>query len=152
MQPVTVTFPLTLYSGLRGGDAAGDIPRSRGCQGRAVDCAHSQSAAPPSGAHLLGIADLDRRFLRRAYPYFEGIDATGRISCALFSLAVLHDLRKQFEWSVQMWRTNADLVPSTGIAALYGRGVLSDVTGGYFFFPPTAGPAEHGFIGMRIFA
>lgn len=115
--------------------------------------AHIRKVQPRRpGVDLLGIADLDRRFLRRGYPYFDGIDATGRVSCGLLFLAFMHDLRRQFEWAAQMWQTNPDFpVRGTGIDALYGRGVLSNVTGGYFFCPPAAGPAETDFIGMGMF-
>jgi deferrochelatase/peroxidase EfeB len=115
--------------------------------------AHIRKVQPRRpGVDLLGIADLDRRFLRRGYPYFEGIDAAGRVSCGLLFLAFMHDLRRQFEWAAQMWQTNPDFPKSgTGIDALYARGVLSNVTGGYFFCPPAQGPAETDFIGMGMF-
>lgn len=116
--------------------------------------AHIRKVQPRRiGADLLDIVDLERRFLRRGYPYFEGIDTTGRISCGLLFLAFMHDLRKQFEWPAQMWQTNPDFpVPGTGIDALYGSGVLSNETGGYFFCPPAFGQGEGEFVGMGMFA
>ncbi|CUS37847.1 Dyp-type peroxidase [Candidatus Nitrospira nitrificans] len=104
-----------------------------------------------SGLDLLGISDLDRRFLRRGYPFFHGLDETGKIQCGLLFLAFMRDLRKQFEWPVQMWQTNPDFpVPNTGPDTLYGKGILSNVTGGYYFCPP-ASPQGEDFVGSGLF-
>jgi deferrochelatase/peroxidase EfeB len=115
--------------------------------------AHIRKVQPRrAGEDLFKIADLDRRFLRRNYPYFEGLETTGRISCGLLFLAFMRDLRKQFEWSAQMWQTNPDFpLPGTGIDALYGRGVLSNVRGGYYFCPASLGRSETDFVGMNMF-
>jgi deferrochelatase/peroxidase EfeB len=103
--------------------------------------AHIRKVQPRRlGVDLFGVADLDRRFLRRGYPYFEGIDAAGRVECGLLFLAFMRDLRKQFEWPVNNWQLNPDFpLPGTGIDALYDREVLSNVDGGYYFCPPAPG-------------
>ena len=100
--------------------------------------AHIRKVQPRRpGVDLFGVADLERRFLRRGYPYFEGLDATGSVSCGLLFMAFMRDLRKQFEWPVQNWQTNPDFPgPGTGIDVMYGKGVLTNISGGYYFCPP----------------
>lgn len=114
--------------------------------------AHIRKVQPRRpGVDLFGISDLERRFLRRGYPYFEGLDATGSASSGLLFLAFMSDLRKQFEWPVQSWQTNPDFPsPGTGIDILFGSGVLSNVSGGYYFCPPAPAGAED-FLGSAMF-
>ncbi|BBO30448.1 Dyp-type peroxidase [Lacipirellula parvula] len=114
--------------------------------------AHIRKVQPRRhGKDFLGVEDLDRRFLRRGYPYFDGIDGTGKASCGLLFLAFMHDLRKQFEWAVNNWQLNPDFpLKGTGIDALYGRGILSNIDGGYYFCPPSPKGSE-GFAGSALF-
>lgn len=114
--------------------------------------AHIRKVQPRRpGVDLFGIGDLERRFLRRGYSYFDGFDGSGNISCGLLFLAFMRDLRKQFEWPVQSWQTNPDFPdPGTGIDSLYGKGILSNVSGGYYFCPPA--PLGAGdFLGASMF-
>ncbi|MDB5269091.1 MAG: Dyp-type peroxidase [Hymenobacter sp.] len=99
--------------------------------------AHIRKVQPRrQGLDLLGAEDLERRFLRRAYPYLDGLDENNALNCGLLFMAFARNLRKQFEWPIQMWQTNPDFpVKDTGIDALYGRGILSNITGGYYFCP-----------------
>ncbi len=114
--------------------------------------AHIRKVQPRrEGADLMGVEDLQRRFLRRGYPYFEGLDSFGQVSCGLLFLGFMRNLRKQFEWPVQNWQTNPDFpVPGTGIDALYGSGVLSNVDGGYYFCPAAATSPDD-FVGSGLF-
>jgi deferrochelatase/peroxidase EfeB len=58
---------------------------------------HIRKVQPRRGGRdLLGVGDLKRRFLRRGYPCFEGLDEAGRARCGLLFLAYMRDLRKQF--------------------------------------------------------
>lgn len=100
---------------------------------------------------LFGLPDTDRRFLRRPYPYFEGLDSGGEVVTGLHFLAFMKSIQQQFEHVTNMWQMNPDFpVPGTGIDALYARGVLSTVDGGYFFCPPA--PAGDGdFLASGIF-
>jgi len=102
------------------------------------------------GVDLLGVADLDRRFLRRGYPFFDGMAADGTIVCGLLFLAFMHDLRKQFEWPVLNWQTNPDFpFPGAGIDAFYASDVPANMTGGFYFCPPgLKGPED--FLGSAI--
>lgn len=115
--------------------------------------AHIRKVQPRRpGRDLLGVADLERRFLRRGYPFFDGIGGDGTVSCGLLFLAFMHDLRKQLEWPVLNWQTNPDFPePGTGIDALYGRGVLSNIHGGYYFCPPASRGSGDPF-GSALFA
>lgn len=101
--------------------------------------AHIRKVQPRrEGLDMMGIGDLERRFLRRGYPYFDGIDEKGSVNCGLLFLAFMRDLRKQFEWPVNNWQLNPDFpLPGVGIDALYGRGILSNIAGGYYFCPGT---------------
>ncbi len=101
---------------------------------------------------FLGVHDLDRRFLRRGYPYFDDLDAAGEVQSGLLFLAFARDLRRQFEWPVLNWQTNPDFpIPNTGIDALYASGVLTNIAGGYYFCPP-APRSEEDFIGSGMFS
>lgn len=114
--------------------------------------AHIRKVQPRRpGVDLFGIADLDRRFLRRGYPFFETEPTTGSASSGLLFMAFMRDLRKQFEWPVLNWQTNPDFPrKGSGIDALYGNKILSNVNGGYYFCPA----APHGtddFVGSAMF-
>jgi deferrochelatase/peroxidase EfeB len=86
---------------------------------------------------LFGLNDLERRFLRRPYPFFEGLDAHGQAINGLHFMAFMKSIPQQFEHIVNMWQMNPDFpVPKTGPDALYARGVLSTIDGGYYFCPP----------------
>jgi deferrochelatase/peroxidase EfeB len=114
--------------------------------------AHIRKVQPRrSYADLFGCHDLERRFLRRPYPFFDGVDANGSVICGLHFIAYMRNLRKQFEWVAQIWQTNPDFPEKgAGIDALYGKGILSNVTGGYYFCPPAPRGAG-GFIGSALF-
>lgn len=113
--------------------------------------AHIRKVQPRRpGTDLLGTSDLERRFLRRAYPFFDGLDSAHSVRCGLLFMAYMRNLRKQFEWPVQMWQTNPDFpLPGTGIDALYAKQILSNVAGGYYFCPPA--PLESEFVGSGMF-
>lgn len=88
---------------------------------------------------LFGEMDMRRRFLRRTYPFFEGLCKPGEASNGLHFLAFMDSIGHQFEHVVNMWQMNENFpVPDTGIDAMYARGVLSTVDGGYYFCPPAS--------------
>jgi deferrochelatase/peroxidase EfeB len=100
---------------------------------------------------LLGVHDLDRRFLRRPYPYFKGLDSRGEVECGLLFLAFMKSIKQQFEWPVQIWQTNPDFpIPGTGVDALYANGIISTIGGGYYFCPP-APNGKTDFLGSVLF-
>ena len=102
-------------------------------------------------ADIFGGNDLDRRFLRRPYPYFAGMDSTGEVDCGLHFLAFQRNPKQQFEWVTQMWQMNPDFpIAGTGIDSLYANGILTTVGGGYYFCPPR--PQRRGdFLGSGLF-
>jgi deferrochelatase/peroxidase EfeB len=118
--------------------------------GEAPYTAHIRKVQPRRpGPDFTGIHDLDRRFLRRPYPFFEGLDANGDVSVGLHFIAFMRNIRDQFEWAVQMWQTNPDFPePHSGMDTMYAQGILSNVGGGYYFCPP--GPHE-GFLANQLF-
>jgi deferrochelatase/peroxidase EfeB len=86
---------------------------------------------------LFGLNDLERRFLRRPYPFFQGLDGRGQAINGLQFMAFMKSIQQQFEHVVNMWQMNPDFpVPGTGPDALYAKGVLSTIDGGYYFCPP----------------
>ena len=113
--------------------------------------AHIRKVQPRRrGADIFGGNDLDRRFLRRAYPYFSGLDAQNHVDCGLQFLAFMRDLRSQFEWVTHMWQMNPDFPePGIGPDALFARGILSAVGGGFYFCPP-ASKGDKDFIGSAL--
>lgn len=113
--------------------------------------AHIRKVQPRRpGVDILGTSDLERRFLRRAYPFFDGLDSARSVSCGLLFMAFMRNLRKQFEWPVQMWQTNpAFPLPGTGIDALYAKKILTNVAGGYYFCP--SAPTRSAFVGSGMF-
>ncbi|HYC28689.1 MAG TPA: Dyp-type peroxidase, partial [Chitinophagaceae bacterium] len=114
--------------------------------------AHIRKVQPRrSVPDLFGIHDLERRFLRRSYPFFEGVDRTGQAYNGLHFMAYMKSIQRQFEHVTNMWQMNPDFpVPGTGIDALYAKGVLQTVDGGYYFCPP-APKDKDDFIGSGLF-
>jgi deferrochelatase/peroxidase EfeB len=114
--------------------------------------AHIRKVQPRRpGTDFTGTNDLERRFLRRAYPFFDGLDGDGKLACGLLFMAYMRNLRKQFEWPVHMWQLNPDFpAPDTGIDAMYGKGVFSNIAGGFYFCPPAPKPGED-LLGARLF-
>lgn len=114
--------------------------------------AHIRKVQPRRpGLDLMGGRDLDRRFLRRPYPFFDGLDAAGNIVLGLQFLAFMKNIKQQFEWATQMWQMNPDFpVPGTGIDALFAEGILSTMAGGYYFCPPGRRSTDD-FIGSELF-
>jgi deferrochelatase/peroxidase EfeB len=124
---------------------------------------HSENSPTPHTAHIrkvqprrtgqdfMGHEDLSRRFLRRPYPFAEGIDANGNLSVGLHFLAFMKSIQHQFEWVVRLWQTNPDFPePGIGIDALYAHEIISTVGGGYYFCPPARRePAD--FIASALF-
>ncbi|HYI39955.1 MAG TPA: Dyp-type peroxidase [Allosphingosinicella sp.] len=86
---------------------------------------------------LFGLDDLERQFLRRPYPYFEGFDDRGRSINGLHFVAFMKNIQQQFEHVTNMWQMNPDFpAPGAGLDVLYAKGILSTVDGGYYFCPP----------------
>jgi deferrochelatase/peroxidase EfeB len=100
---------------------------------------------------LFGLNDLERQFLRRPYPFFDGLDGGGEAVNGLHFMAFMKSIQRQFEHIVNMWQMNPDFpVPGTGVDALYASGVLSTVEGGYYFCPPGL-HHERDFLGSGLF-
>lgn len=100
---------------------------------------------------LFGINDLDRRFLRRAYPFFDGVNEEGKSKNGLHFIAFMKSIQNQFEHVTNMWQMNPDFpVKGTGIDALYAKNVLKNIDGGYYFCPP-ARKDESDFLGSGLF-
>ena len=98
------------------------------------------------GVDFTGTNDLDRRFLRRPYPFFSQEDAVGgKLGFGLQFLAFMRNLGKQFEWVTRMWQMNPHFpVRDAGIDALYANHILSTIGGGYYFCPPAPkGPGDY---------
>lgn len=104
--------------------------------------AHIRKVQPRRpGTDIFGVADTDRRFLRRPYPFFEGINEKGEFVNGLQFVAFMKSIQQQFEHVTNMWQMNPDFPEAgTGIDALYAKGVLETVDGGYYFCPPMPGP------------
>jgi deferrochelatase/peroxidase EfeB len=100
--------------------------------------AHMRKVQPRRNRQdLFGLADLERQFLRRPYPFFEGLGEDGRSANGLHFVAFMKNIQQQFEHVANMWQMNPDFpVPGTGIDVLYAKGILSTVDGGYYFCPP----------------
>ena len=100
---------------------------------------------------LFGIDDLDRRFLRRVYPFFDGVDENGNAVNGLHFMAFMKSIQQQFEHVTNMWQMNPDFPQEgTGIDALYAKGVLQTISGGYYFCPP-APQDKDDFVGSGLF-
>ena len=100
--------------------------------------AHIRKVQPRrSGRDLFGRNDLERRFLRRPYPFFDGLDEQGHSINGLHFIAFMKSIQQQFEHIVNMWQMNANFPkPGAGEDALYKKGILSTIDGGYYFCPP----------------
>lgn len=87
---------------------------------------------------LFGINDLERRFVRRPYPFFDGLDPeTGCTVNGLQFVSFMKSIQQQFEHVANMWQMNPDFpVPGTGIDVMFREGILSTIDGGYYFCPP----------------
>ena len=87
---------------------------------------------------LFGISDLERRFVRRPYPFFDGLDpSTGTTVNGLQFIAFMKSIQEQFEHVTNMWQMNENFpVADTGIDALFAHRILSVIDGGYYFCPP----------------
>ena len=78
------------------------------------------------------------------------MDDTGSELRGLHHISFVRNLRKQYEWPIEMWQTNPDFpVPGTGIDSLYQ--IATNVGGGYYFCPP-AQKSERDFLGSEMFA
>ncbi|MEQ8208261.1 MAG: Dyp-type peroxidase [Lacipirellulaceae bacterium] len=97
---------------------------------------------PPK--YSLGLDDMDRRFLRRGYPYLDNIgsldEETGKYAPSSFGLlfvAYMNSISRQFEYVTDTWQMNPDFpCPEAGRDAMFTSGVFSVLTGGYYFCPP----------------
>jgi deferrochelatase/peroxidase EfeB len=114
--------------------------------------AHIRKVQPRRpGPDLFGLNDLERRFLRRPYPFFQGLDEHGQAVNGLQFMAFMKSIQQQFEHVVNMWQMNPDFpVPGTGPDALYAKGVLSTIDGGYYFCPPGL-EGENDYLGSGMF-
>lgn len=115
--------------------------------------AHIRKVQPRRpGLDQFGLNDLDRRFLRRPYPFFDGLDEHGQAVNGLQFIAFMKNIQQQFEHVVNMWQMNPGFpIDGTGVDALYANGILSTVDGGYYFCPPGL-KNEGDFFGSGMFA
>lgn len=167
MMPVWEAFSDKKQSEIIGRDKETSKPLSRKCSGIAnltpVYPDHKDEKDGKLNSHirkvqprrtepdLFGINDLDRRFLRRPYPYFEGVDEEGKGKNGLQFIAYMKSVQQQFEHVTNMWQMNEDFpVTGTGIDALYKHEVLKTVDGGYYFCPP-APQNRNDFLGSGMF-
>ncbi|WP_315823195.1 Dyp-type peroxidase [Paraflavitalea speifideaquila] len=120
--------------------------------GKTPFTAHIRKVQPRRpGTDLFGIPDTDRRFLRRPYPFFEGINTQGEFVNGLHFIAFMRSLQHQFEHVTNMWQMNAGFPEAgTGIDAMYAKGVLETVDGGYYFCPPMPAPDDYFASGMFV--
>jgi hypothetical protein len=67
------------------------------------------------------------------------LDKHGQAINGLHFVAFMKCIQQQFEHVVNMWQMNPDFpVPGSGVDALYAKGILSTIDGGYYFCPPWA--------------
>lgn len=112
----------------------------------AAPCAHAPKINPrrPNHVDLFGMADTDRRFLRRPYFFNDGLDGDGEEVRGLHHMSFVRRLTDQYEWPVLMWQTNPDFPePGTGGDDLYKIGGAANISGGYYFMPPAAPESGH---------
>lgn len=153
MMPVWEAFSTKQQEGIVGREKESGKPLSHAATGvnnlTPVYPNHKDAADGPLNAHirkvqprrldpdLFGVNDLDRRFLRRPYPFFDGVNAEGTVVNGLHFVAYMKSIQQQFEHVANMWQMNEDFpVPGTGIDALYRNNVLKTLSGGYYFCPP----------------
>jgi deferrochelatase/peroxidase EfeB len=119
--------------------------------GGAPAAAHAEKMNPrrPGHSDLFGIADTDRRFLRRPYFFDEGLDPRGEEIRGVHHLSFVRQLTEQYEWPVLMWQTNPDFPHhGAGIDELYEKGGATNLTAGYYFMPAAA--ADGSYIGAGL--
>lgn len=167
MMPVWEAFSQPEQEGIIGREKETSLPLSRQKEGvqnlTPVYPDHKDAKDGPLNAHirkvqprrsspdLFGMNDLDRRFLRRPYPFFDGVDELGNSVNGLHFLAFMKSIQHQFEHVTNMWQMNPDFpVKGTGIDALYAKHVLKGINGGYYFCPPARNDAAD-FIGSGLF-
>ena len=103
---------------------------------------------------LFGVPDLDRRFHRRPYPFFDGqLESAGQpVDAGLHFIAYMRSIRSQFEHVATMWQFNPNFPePNTGLDSLYQREILSTADGGYYFCPPGIRDKSD-FVGSGLFS
>lgn len=108
---------------------------------------------------FMGKPDLDRRILRRGFPFFDSLDDSGKLEAGLQFMAFMKDVRTHFEWAFEMWMMNKDFPhPGAGVDALFGSKTSRVVTGGYYFCPPAPRPPanntygdEDDYFGSKLF-
>lgn len=100
---------------------------------------------------LMGIPDTERRFLRRPYPFMDGLASDGNTKAGLHFVAYMKSIQHQFEHVTNMWQLNPDFpVPGTGIDRLYDEEIFSTESGGYYFCPP-APVDDQDYLGSGLF-
>lgn len=114
---------------------------------------HIQKVQPRRpGVDFCGISDLDRRFLRRAYPYFEELESPGEVSLGRLFFAFMRALGQQAEWAVQIWQSNPDFpVKGVGVDPLFSHHIAATLAGGHYFMPPAPSNGEE-FVGAAMFS
>jgi deferrochelatase/peroxidase EfeB len=167
MMPVWEAFSKSTQEGIIGREKASSLPLSRNKEGiNNLTPVYPDPTDPKDGplnAHirkvqprrptpdLFGENDLNRRFLRRPYPFFDGVDENGKSINGLHFLAFMKSIQNQFEHVTNMWQMNPNFpVEGTGIDALYAKDVLKSIDGGYYFCPP-ARKSKDDFIGSGLF-
>lgn len=167
MMPVWEAFSKSTQEGIIGREKDSSLPLSRNKEGindlTPVYPDPKDSKDGPLNAHirkvqprrpttdLFGEKDLNRRFLRRPYPFFDGVDEKGNSINGLHFIAFMKSIQNQFEHVTNMWQMNPNFpIEGTGIDALYAKGVLKSIDGGYYFCPP-APKSKDDFIGSGLF-
>lgn len=98
-----------------------------------------------SGPDFMGELDLNRRILRRGYPFFDSLDESGELEAGLQFMAFMKDARSHFEWAFEMWMMNKDFPhKDAGVDALFSSETSRVVAGGYYFCPPAPKPPASG--------
>lgn len=167
MMPVWESFSKSSQEQIIGREKDSSLPLSRKREGvnnlTPVYPDPKNAADGPLNAHirkvqprrpipdLFGVNDLERRFLRRPYPFFDGVDEHGNSINGLHFIAFMKSIQDQFEHVTNMWQMNPNFpVEHTGIDSLYAKGVLKNIDGGYYFCPPAPQHADD-FIGSGLF-
>lgn len=167
MMPVWEAFSKSTQEGIIGREKASSLPLSNNKEGiNNLTPVYPDPTDPKDGplnAHirkvqprrpnpdLFGENDLNRRFLRRPYPFFDGVDENGKSINGLHFIAFMKSIQNQFEHVTNMWQMNPNFpIEGTGIDALYAKEVLKSIDGGYYFCPP-ARKTKDDFIGSGLF-
>jgi deferrochelatase/peroxidase EfeB len=99
------------------------------------------------GVDFMGIADLDRRFLRRGYIYVSKGES---IAAGRLFFSYMRSLEKQGEWTVDLWQSDEKFpTDGAGVDPLFASNVARSISGGHYFCPPNV--AEGDFIGSGLF-